>query len=225
MGTLHQYFETDFSHATRMHVKLSVEGADIDGIVLFDFSGYAAFLSCYVPGNDRKLLFFVSLLKSLGYGETPLQLAGRVTLPSTKEFFGELKIENKEDFEILARFFGDPTWTSTKEIGSTRRVYIYSESNLTSLEIVTLKEEAARLGHDVQFRSDDYMAARIMRETPVAFICHDSRDKDDVARKLAINLQRMLCPVWYDEFSLRIGASLRESIEKGLKECKKCILV
>jgi hypothetical protein len=35
----------------------------------------------------------------------------------------------------------------------------------------------------------------------------------------------MLCPVWYDEFSLKVGDHLRESIEKGLKECKKCILI
>jgi hypothetical protein len=42
---------------------------------------------------------------------------------------------------------------------------------------------------------------------------------------MALYLQRFLCPVWYDEFSLKIGDSLRDSIEKGLKECKKCILV
>jgi hypothetical protein len=34
-----------------------------------------------------------------------------------------------------------------------------------------------------------------------------------------------MCPVWYDEFSLKLGSSLRQSIELGLKECKKCILV
>lgn len=32
-------------------------------------------------------------------------------------------------------------------------------------------------------------------------------------------------PVWYDEFSINIGDNIRDSIEKGLKECKKCILV
>ena len=42
---------------------------------------------------------------------------------------------------------------------------------------------------------------------------------------MAINLQRQLCPVWYDEFSINIGDNIRDSIEKGLKECKKCILV
>ena len=34
-----------------------------------------------------------------------------------------------------------------------------------------------------------------------------------------------MCPVWYDEFSLKVGDSLRESIEKGIKECHKCVLV
>jgi hypothetical protein len=34
-----------------------------------------------------------------------------------------------------------------------------------------------------------------------------------------------MCPVWYDEFLLKIGDNLRDSIEKGLKECRKCVLV
>lgn len=34
-----------------------------------------------------------------------------------------------------------------------------------------------------------------------------------------------MCPVWYDEFSLKVGDRLRESIERGLKEASKCILV
>ena len=35
----------------------------------------------------------------------------------------------------------------------------------------------------------------------------------------------MVCPVWFDEFSLKVGDNLRESIERGLKECRKCIIV
>src|SRR6185437_7004346 len=41
----------------------------------------------------------------------------------------------------------------------------------------------------------------------------------------AVGLSKMRCPVWYDEYSLKVGASLRASIEKGLKESKKCVLV
>jgi hypothetical protein len=63
------------------------------------------------------------------------------------------------------------------------------------------------------------------RERPAAFICHDSRDKERIARPIAEGLSRLACPVWYDEFSLDVGDHLRESIERGLKEAKKCILV
>ena len=42
---------------------------------------------------------------------------------------------------------------------------------------------------------------------------------------IAIGLQRLICPVWYDEFSLRVGDHLRESVEHGLTEARKCILV
>jgi hypothetical protein len=63
------------------------------------------------------------------------------------------------------------------------------------------------------------------RSRPMAFISHDSRDKETTARPLAVSLSQTLCPVWYDEFSLNVGDSLREKIEKGLKECKRCILI
>ena len=60
---------------------------------------------------------------------------------------------------------------------------------------------------------------------PLAFISHDSRDKKEVASLIAVGLTDMECPVWYDEYSLKVGANLRESIESGLKECDKCIII
>lgn len=77
----------------------------------------------------------------------------------------------------------------------------------------------------IQIRDTQYAVGREALEKPLAFICHDSRDKEEIAIKLARRLRSMACPVWYDEFSLKVGDSLRESIEKGLKECKKCVLV
>ncbi len=58
-----------------------------------------------------------------------------------------------------------------------------------------------------------------------AFICHDSRDNAAIAVPLALEMQRIGCPVRSDEFSLTIGDSLCDSIEKGLGHCRKCILV
>lgn len=42
---------------------------------------------------------------------------------------------------------------------------------------------------------------------------------------LALKLSGLGIPVWFDEFSLKLGDSLRESIEKGIKETDFCILI
>ena len=48
------------------------------------------------------------------------------------------------------------------------------------------------------------------------FISHASEDKDAVVRPLAHALQEFGLSVWYDEFELRIGDSLRRKIDWGL---------
>jgi hypothetical protein len=73
------------------------------------------------------------------------------------------------------------------------------------------KEEALTHRHEVQFRSAVYVDARSKQEVPLAFIPYDSRDRD-VAQGIAIGRQRLMCPVWYDEFALKIGDNLRDSI-------------
>jgi hypothetical protein len=50
------------------------------------------------------------------------------------------------------------------------------------------------------------------------FISHASEDKDSVARPLAGALRSFGLRVWYDEFSLGIGDSLRRSIDAGLAQ-------
>jgi len=62
-------------------------------------------------------------------------------------------------------------------------------------------------------------------QKPLAFISHDTRDKEALVRNLALEMSRLMCPVWYDEYSLKVGESLRASIEKGMKEARKCIVI
>lgn len=57
------------------------------------------------------------------------------------------------------------------------------------------------------------------------FISHASEDKEDFVRPLAEELRRIGVSVWYDEFSLRVGDSLRQSIDKGLANSKYGIVV
>ncbi|MBG6188208.1 TIR domain-containing protein [Flavobacterium sp. CAN_S2] len=48
------------------------------------------------------------------------------------------------------------------------------------------------------------------------FISHASEDKDDIVRSLADSLKENGFEVWYDEFELKIGDSLRKKIDSGL---------
>jgi hypothetical protein len=57
------------------------------------------------------------------------------------------------------------------------------------------------------------------------FICHASEDKDSFVRPLAERLRKAHLEVWFDEFSLSIGDSLRESIDKGLAKSTYGIVV
>jgi TIR domain len=225
MASVRQYFETDFNHVVRIYVKFAVPGeAKVEGSWLVDFLGNMSFLSCYVPGQERGVDYFLRLLRVLEYGKTQLTFQGNIGLPSARQFPGKLRIENTGPFGVYAQFFGDPGWMPAQEVQTSRRVFIYSETRLTDEQILKLKAEAIRLGHEVQFRSDVHAMARSKFERPLAFISYDSKDRE-IAKAIAIGLQRMMCPVWYDEFSLKVGDNLRDSIEGGLKKCRKCILV
>ncbi len=57
------------------------------------------------------------------------------------------------------------------------------------------------------------------------FISHASEDKDEVVRPLAQALKNEGLSVWFDEFELRIGDSLRRKIDKGLANSKFGIVV
>ncbi|MBI5572092.1 MAG: toll/interleukin-1 receptor domain-containing protein [Desulfomonile tiedjei] len=224
MASLREYFESDFGYGFRFHIKMPFRDGFIEGMIIYDFASWSAFLALYVPDDDKDIEFFLDLIAAIEYGRTKVNLDGKVSLPLAKEFPGQLQVENKTDFELLAQYFGDTEWMSTKHIPASKRVFIYSETDLPVDEIAVLKRSAKERGLEAQFRSDRFAQERSRHEPPLAFISHDSRDKD-IARRIAVKLQELRCTVWYDEFSLKVGDNLRDSIEKGLKECRKCVLV
>lgn len=57
------------------------------------------------------------------------------------------------------------------------------------------------------------------------FISHASEDKDDFVRPLATALMNEGLIVWYDEFTLRIGDSLRQKIDRGLANSRVGLVV
>ncbi len=57
------------------------------------------------------------------------------------------------------------------------------------------------------------------------FISHASEDKDSVVRPLANALKDKGIAVWFDEFELKIGDSLRKKIDQGLSRSRFGIVV
>jgi hypothetical protein len=56
------------------------------------------------------------------------------------------------------------------------------------------------------------------------FISHASEDRE-IARPLAEGLQQMGLKVWFDEFTLKIGDKLRESIDNGLTKSNYGVVI
>jgi hypothetical protein len=57
------------------------------------------------------------------------------------------------------------------------------------------------------------------------FISHASEDKEAFVRPLAEALRDRRLELWYDEYVLQPGDSLRESVEKGLANCDYGVVV
>lgn len=112
--------------------------------------------------------------------------------------------------------------------------------DLAKAEIAQLKQRKA--AHDealgklgIPFKSEPQRAtpARgpVERDSPKegerwdVFISHASEDKEEIARPLADALTSKGLKVWYDDFSLRVGDSLRQAIDKGLARSRFGVVI
>jgi hypothetical protein len=57
------------------------------------------------------------------------------------------------------------------------------------------------------------------------FVSHASEDKETFARPLAAGLKKRGLKVWFDEFTLTVGDSLRRSIDRGLARSRFGVVV
>jgi len=229
MANVRDYFEVDFSHTVRMEVMVQIAtrgGGEIRAIsrIHLDFSSKALFASFYLDQvySPDELVEFIDQIDDLwtrGWAAPT-----NIKLPAARLYAaGELRID-KDPFAVISRFPGSPA-TRHDELHFTGRIYLYLDADLTLEQQTMIKSSIRNKMLDPQFRGTAYAKKREHLQRPLAFISHDSRDKSTIARPIALGLQSNLVPVWYDEFSLPVGAKLRESIERGIKESKKCVLV
>lgn len=214
MPSLLEFFNNDFkelsldrsfvANLTRVDEfgrQVGVENTEIKERVRQELNSSIRFFTYYIPKTTSTLSIIESLLNSLP--EQIKQIQGLVAIGS---FHGDKQFGNHS-------------------ITYSNRVYFYIETLLSAEEALQLDEFCKRMGVFITIRSTDYIARKMETEKPVAFISHDSRDKELIAKRIAFGLNSRLCFVWYDEYSLKIGNSLRESIESGIKDAKKCIIV
>jgi len=105
----------------------------------------------------------------------------------------------------------DPEWWV---VGGSSPMNLYSKQKFPSAD------EAFSFHSGLMLR----LADRDFKESEVepekigydAFISHASEDKEDFVRPLAQALDEMGFDIWYDEFELKVGDSLRQSIDRGL---------
>lgn len=206
MASLQEYFFKD-AHALTQHADFPI--ADRDGRELMRVIGR-------VHLNFEANTFYVSFY---------IPIRNRVECPELicLNFLPQL-VEWKRNLHVGMRL-ADLQETTSDDLRFTGRIFLYSEEPVPEPIKQQIWREAVPQGHLVEFRSVEYQEVRNRSEKPLAFISHDSRDKEEIAKKLALALSSRMCPVWYDEYSLKVGDSLRESIEKGLKECRKCIFI
>lgn len=213
MRTLREYFNNDFKHSsldseisvtinkTKNNIIISSKTIPITKRVRDDVLDSCRLLTYYMDEDENIFDVLVGILNNLE--------------------------EQVSNCEILSSIHNDPedvNFGRHKNIYS-NRIYFYSEPILSQEQKDIIDSICNEKNIYLTIRGNEYMNSRLKIEKPLSFISHDSRDKDLIARPIADGLNSRLCTVWYDEYTLKPGMSLRESIEDGLKNTKKCILI
>lgn len=207
MSALKDYFLSDKNHAWKVTKSTEVTargGLKIPVQMFLDFSSGSIYLAYYIETVSDPLQRCIDLVTGNAISAV-LGVAG--------------------GFRIVGGF-PETNPIEASDLKFCGRVYIYSDNRLSSTELDTLNQVAKKSGLLIEYHGPDWATQRTQLEKPMAFISHDSRDKEAIAKPLVDELVKYPgCTVWYDEYSLKIGDNLRESIEKGLSECKNCVVL
>ena len=133
-----------------------------------------------------------------------------------------LTLFGREDV-VLSVTIDDPSDPEWWVIGGSTPMNLYTKMKFPSAD------EAFSFHRGLMLRMLDRQASR--SDGPPesigydAFICHASEDKELLVRPLAEDLVERGFDIWYDEFELTVGDSLRQSIDRGLASSRFGIVI
>jgi hypothetical protein len=209
MATLREYFDVDFPTVLSVTSTVTVTMALGSSETTFQVPARVHY---HFESGTKYISYFVS--------SGPSSYALGVALVSNPQ----VPLDAVKGIEARSGYPGE-RMVSTADLKFSGRIFLYTEDQLSDEQNQALEQLAKEKGLDMVLRNPISAHERSRLEKPFAFICHDWRDKESIARPIAIGLIKQRCPVWYDEYSLKVGDSLRASVEKGLKESKKCVLI
>ena len=210
MATLHEYYSSDFK-LLAMGSEMTFTRADGHG----DPLTVGASAHCDTDSGVRFVSYFVA--------EPDYSLDRAVLLIQNPQL-----VLDQADQNVAVTMSHPATYENgvvMSELPFSGRIFLYVDRLLSDTDKEALLAVATQAGIKLAIRDRAHSDFFNLHEKPWAFISHDSRDKNDLVRPLADKLRAMMCPVWYDEYSLKVGDSIRESIDKGLGDAPKCILI
>jgi hypothetical protein len=223
------YFNNDFKKYTHHSgdYAVDIEGASftVSVKIFFDFLKQKRSIAIYIPYSkiigEKELVYLTAFCDHFLDRSTHTHI-GEDAPPGT---VAQLKNLGNGKIEMLLNIPGDPNFVDTEKMKFDGTLFMYGDFDVDTPSNITKNLS----GRELIFRGLGYAKRRSSAEAAVPnrslFISHDSRDKEVIARPLASSLQKLGCNVWFDEFSLHIGDSLRESIERGLLQCGKCLFI
>lgn len=210
MKSVHDYFKTDVRHQG-----LAVDGTRSVNLKLPDGQVIRGRIECtaYYDGNSGTQFYSVFVPAGPFTAHIALWVVRNV----------ETAIHVTKIGMTLMDHGREPV--NSRELKFSGSLLLYTEDEVSEEDIEVLREEGKKRGVKIQYCGPKAAMIRYQADRPAAFISHDSRDRREYAGIVARELSKKGIKVWYDEFSLKVGDSLRESIEKGLKECRACVLL
>jgi hypothetical protein len=165
MATIREYFDTDARSLTVHDTWTcgspgSQSAVEITAKIAYDFEANAKYWYFYIPENPDLSACLGAIFNTPELAECRLGPDGDGALVQ----MGQLDYSEK---------------LSSSTLQFTKRVHLYLDFEVTPANRTSLVAEVLSKGYYLSIRDREYARKRSEAEKPLAFISHDSRDKDD----------------------------------------------